>query len=142
MALGLASVNGTLELLLQVRDKHLQLAVVGRGDVLQHQEKQFQNLKVVAQVIRPTDHINVPKAYLRLLAHKGVVLTVGTVKDIGKGSHVYCSVAVTANDRKSLLNVVSDSSQCQAERIDAALQTFQEVGSHQLAQALLSSVNR
>ena len=103
---------------------------MGRSYVFQHQEKQFQNLQVMSQVIRPTDHINVPKAYLRLLAHKGVVLTIGTVKVIGECRHVYCSVTFPVNDRKSLLNVVGDSSQCQAERIDATLQTFQEVGSH------------
>ena len=113
-----------------------------RSYVFQHQKKQFQNLQVVAQVVRPSNHIDIPKAYLRLLAHKGVVLTIGTVKVIGECRHVYCSVTFPVNDRKSLLNVVGDSTQSQAERIDATLQTFQEVGSHQLSQALLSSVNR
>ena len=83
-----------------------------RGDVLQHQEKQFQYLKVMTQVIRPTNYINIPKVYLRLLAHKRVILTIGAVKVIGECCYVYSSITFPANDRKRLLYVICDSAQC------------------------------
>ena len=66
----------------------------------------------MAQVIRPTNHINIPKVYPRLLAHKRIILTVGTVKVISEGCHVYCFIIFLANDRKRLLYVVRDSAQC------------------------------
>src|SRR5574344_2839291 len=49
-------------------------------------------------------------------------------------------VVVVINHANGLTDILTDTCQCEAERVDRTFQAFQQIGGHQFAQSLLPAV--
>ena len=127
----IVAVDGMGELVAEVGDELLQLAVVLGGDVLEHEAREFKLLLVALQILAPADEVDILEGDLVLLgAHEGVVFRVVDIQVVTRDLFDVDEGIVAVDGGDGVADEVQQARQREPEGVDRALQSLQHQDAH------------